>query len=197
LFISPALAGELADALILVDPVPVTFDDTSNDDSFTNQQTDSSSEINSNSAKSSSETVVTSPLDGFQSPIRHPTVSPPSPDTEGGLLARRQLYFEFNSDKLTEKYQSIALSHAKFISKTKGLKMKLIGNCDERGSREYNIALGLRRAESVMQFMVLNGAKSVDIETQSLGSEKPKAEGHNEESWALNRRVDIIYGDEE
>ena len=72
-------------------------------------------------------------------------------------------------------------------------KVTLQGHTDERGTREYNIALGQKRADAVKKLMVLLGANEIQIETVSFGKEKPKSEGHDEGAWALNRRVEIIY----
>ena len=74
-----------------------------------------------------------------------------------------------------------------------GANVVIEGNCDERGSREYNLALGQRRADGVRKMMVLLGASTQQIETISFGEEKPKAAGHDESSWSQNRRSDIVY----
>jgi peptidoglycan-associated lipoprotein len=71
--------------------------------------------------------------------------------------------------------------------------VRIVGNCDERGSREYNLALGQRRADSVKKAMTLLGVPPKQIQTVSFGAEKPKAPGHDEEAWAENRRSDIVY----
>ena len=84
-------------------------------------------------------------------------------------------------------------AHAKFLHEHKELRVRVEGNCDERGSREYNLALGQRRADSIKRAMTLLGVPPRQIETVSFGSEKPKAVGSNEEAWAENRRSDIVY----
>jgi peptidoglycan-associated lipoprotein len=84
-------------------------------------------------------------------------------------------------------------THAKFLLENKDLRVRVEGNCDERGSREYNLALGQRRADSVKRAMTLLGVPTSRIETVSFGAEKPRAPGSNEEAWAENRRSDIVY----
>jgi len=121
----------------------------------------------------------------------------PNPDSQGGLLARRALYYEFDAANLSDEYKAIVIAHAKYLAKNEKARVKLRGNCDERGSREYNISLGSKRAESVKQLMIANGASAKQIETESFGKEKPMALGHDEQAWAKNRRVDILYGEEE
>ena len=84
-------------------------------------------------------------------------------------------------------------AHAGFLAKHGKSKLTLQGNCDERSSREYNLALGQRRADGVKNLMTLSGASGEQIEVVSYGKEKPVANGHDEESWSKNRRVDIVY----
>ncbi len=84
-------------------------------------------------------------------------------------------------------------AHAKYLSANRSAKVTLQGHTDERGSREYNIALGQKRADAVKRAMTLMGVQDVVIETVSYGKEKPKREGHDEAAWAENRRVDIVY----
>jgi peptidoglycan-associated lipoprotein len=84
-------------------------------------------------------------------------------------------------------------AHAKFLTEHADIKIAVQGNCDERGSREYNLALGQRRADSVKRAMVLLGVTEKQIESVSFGAEKPVAFGQDEESWAKNRRSDMVY----
>jgi peptidoglycan-associated lipoprotein len=121
----------------------------------------------------------------------------PNPDSQGGLLARRAVYYEFDAANLSDDAKALVIAHAKFLAKTPNAHIKLRGNCDERGSREYNISLGSKRSESVKQLMIANGASAKQIDTESFGKEKPMALGHDEQSWSKNRRVDIVYGDTE
>jgi peptidoglycan-associated lipoprotein len=111
------------------------------------------------------------------------------------LLKIRSFYYEFDSYSLDSKYNEIINAHAKFILKN-NLSVAINGNCDSRGSREYNIALGDKRANSVKDLLILYGVNKNNVETISFGSEKPLSYGENEESWSKNRRSDIVYPDE-
>ena len=109
------------------------------------------------------------------------------------LLSKRSIYYEYNRYEIQEEYVPIIESHAKLLMAHTDLKMIVQGNCDDRGSREYNLALGQRRSDSVRRAMVLLGVNEKQIETVSFGAEKPVAFGQDEESWAKNRRSDIVY----
>ena len=109
------------------------------------------------------------------------------------VLSKRSVYFEYDSFVVEDKYKPQIEAHARYLSGNKTVRITLQGNTDERGSREYNIALGQKRAEAVKRVLVLMGAQDVVIETVSYGKEKPKREGHDEAAWAENRRVDIVY----
>ncbi len=109
------------------------------------------------------------------------------------ILSKRSIYFEFDSFVVEDKYKAQIEAHARYLSGNKTAKVTLQGNTDERGSREYNIALGQKRADAVKRAMTLMGVQDVVIETVSFGKEKPRRDGHDEASWAENRRVDIVY----
>ncbi len=108
-------------------------------------------------------------------------------------LSKRSIYYEYNRYEIQEEYVPIIEAHAKLLMAHTDLRIAVQGNCDDRGSREYNLALGQRRADSVRRAMVLLGVKEKQIETVSFGAEKPVAFGQDEESWAKNRRSDIVY----
>jgi peptidoglycan-associated lipoprotein len=108
-------------------------------------------------------------------------------------LSKRSIYFDLDSNLIKQDYRSVVEAHGKFLAKKPGVKIVVRGNTDERGSREYNVALGQRRADAVKQALATYGIASDQIETVSFGSEKPVAEGHSEEAWAKNRRADIAY----
>ena len=120
-----------------------------------------------------------------------PTVNPLVDPTN--ILSKRSIYFEFDEYAVSDKYKSMVLSHARYLRDNSNLNIRIQGNTDERGSREYNLALGQRRADSVKKVMTLAGTEDSQIESVSYGEEKPRAAGHNEASWAENRRVDIRY----
>ena len=92
--------------------------------------------------------------------------------------------------------EPIVEAHAKYLQANRSARAILQGNTDERGTREYNIALGQKRADAVKNMMLLLGATEIQIETVSFGKEKPRREGHDEASWAENRRVDIVHAGE-
>lgn len=109
------------------------------------------------------------------------------------LLAKRSVYYALDSSVVQDADKPIVEAHAKYLSERPDRKTRLEGNCDERGSNEYNLALGQRRADGVMKMLELGGARAGQIESVSYGEEKPKSNAHNEEAWAQNRRTDLIY----
>ncbi len=109
------------------------------------------------------------------------------------VLSKRSVYFDFDSDAVKDEYRGLIEAHARYLQQNRNARITLQGNTDERGSREYNIALGQRRADAVRQLMRVLGAPEAQIETVSFGEEKPKNPGHDESSWAENRRADIVY----
>ena len=112
------------------------------------------------------------------------------------LSQKRSIYFDYDQFVIKDEYRPIVEAHAKYLQGNRTLRITLQGNTDERGTREYNIALGQKRADAVKKLMVLLGAQEAQIETVSFGKEKPRREGHDEASWAENRRVDIVYAGE-
>jgi peptidoglycan-associated lipoprotein len=109
------------------------------------------------------------------------------------ILSKRSIFFDFDSNLVKDEFKPIVAAHARYLQQNRGAKMRIEGNADERGSREYNLALGQRRSDTVRQMMTLLGANGGQIETVSFGEEKPRRTGHDEESWAENRRADIVY----
>ncbi|EYS91254.1 membrane protein [Cupriavidus sp. SK-4] len=108
-------------------------------------------------------------------------------------LAKRSVYFDFDSYSVKSDYQGMLGEHAKYLGSNKGRKILIQGNTDERGTSEYNLALGQKRAEAVRRSLASMGVPDTQMEAVSLGKEKPKAAGHDEASWAENRRADINY----
>ena len=109
------------------------------------------------------------------------------------ILSKRTVYFDFDSYAVKDDYKPLIEAHGRYLQANRGTRMTVQGNADERGSREYNIALGQRRADAVKRMMQLYGATETQIETVSFGKEKPKNPGHDEAAWAENRRDDIVY----
>jgi peptidoglycan-associated lipoprotein len=110
-----------------------------------------------------------------------------------GKPAEFSIYFEYNQAILELEFENTVVMHAEYLKANPDLTVEIQGNCDERGSREYNIALGERRAYAVKRALELLGVRRERMRTVSFGAEKPIAFGHDEESWRLNRRADIIY----
>jgi peptidoglycan-associated lipoprotein len=109
------------------------------------------------------------------------------------LLAKRSTYYPFDVSAVQDADKPIVQAHAKYLSEHPDRTVRLEGNCDERGSNEYNLGLGNRRANGVKQMLLLGGAKASQIETVSYGEEKPRCSDHNEACWKQNRRTDIRY----
>jgi len=103
------------------------------------------------------------------------------------------VYFDLDSNVVKDEFKPLVSAHARYLQQNRGARMTIQGNADERGSREYNLALGQRRADAVRQALQVLGAQNAQIETVSFGEEKPKMTGHDEASWAENRRADIVY----
>ncbi len=116
-----------------------------------------------------------------------------SPGPQAGLLARRVIFFDFDSSEIRGEGTDIVAAHAKYLSSNPALRVRLEGHTDERGSREYNIGLGERRGQSVRRALLLQGAGDPQLSTVSYGEERPAAAGSDESAWAQNRRVEIVY----
>jgi peptidoglycan-associated lipoprotein len=111
-------------------------------------------------------------------------------------LSKRSVYFDFDSDAIKAEYVPLVEAHAGFLRQYKNAKMLIQGNADERGSREYNLGLGQRRADALKKRLVLLGAQESQIESVSLGEEKPVCTDATEECYAKNRRGDMLYAGE-
>jgi peptidoglycan-associated lipoprotein len=109
-------------------------------------------------------------------------------------LTKRSIYFDLDSDSVTESSKPVVQAHARYMVANPSVRATIQGNTDERGSREYNLALGQRRAEAVKKLLNVLGVNNPQMEAVSFGEEKPRAQGHDETAWAENRRVDIQYG---
>jgi len=114
-------------------------------------------------------------------------------DDPASPLANRTIYFDFDSATIKDEDKAMIEAHAKYLATHSSASITLEGNADERGTREYNAALGERRANVVREMMTLLGASGQQIRTVSYGEERPAAPGHDEAAWRLNRRVDIVY----
>ena len=148
---------------------------------------DESTVTSSGSGSSSSGSATTAAAGSSSGWAGHPL------DNPDGLLAKRTVYFDFDESVILDQDRPILDAHAQYLSQNPSAAVALEGHTDERGTREYNLALGDRRATNVRQYMSLLGASGQQLRTVSYGEERPAAMGHNEEAWALNRRVEIIY----
>ena len=114
-------------------------------------------------------------------------------DPNSSIYKNRSVYFDFDKYTVKPEFDALVADHGKFLAANPNVAIKVEGNTDDRGGAEYNLALGQKRAEAVRKSMTALGVAEGQIEAVSLGKEKPKAEGHNEEAWAQNRRADIVY----
>jgi len=117
-----------------------------------------------------------------------------APSDTSGLLSKKVVYFDFDSSAVHDEDRAVIQAHADWLVQHPAVKVTLEGHTDERGSREYNIGLGERRANAVQEMMKLMGVPAQQIGTVSYGEERPAATGHDESAWHLNRRVEIVYG---
>jgi len=108
-------------------------------------------------------------------------------------LSQRVIYFAYDSDEVAEQDRELIAAHAAFLSANPDVKVSVEGHTDERGAREYNIALGERRAQAVRRMLEFQGVSPQQITTVSYGEEKPAVEGHDESAWSMNRRVELVY----
>ena len=111
-----------------------------------------------------------------------------------GPLARKVIYFDFDKSEIKPEFADLVAAHARNMTSHPNAKMKLEGNTDERGTREYNIGLGERRAQAVRRALMLQGVAESQLKTVSFGAERPAVEGDDEAAWAQNRRVELVYG---
>ena len=111
-------------------------------------------------------------------------------------LSKRMVYFDLDSYVVKDEFQSTLAAHSKFLAANAKMKMLIQGNSDERGSREYNLALAQKRADAVKKSLALMGAKDDQMEAVSLGEEKPVCTDQNEECWSKNRRGEMLYNGE-
>jgi peptidoglycan-associated lipoprotein len=117
------------------------------------------------------------------------------PKSPNDMLSKRSIYYDYGKFEIKDEYRSIIEVHAKYLRENPGSKMLIEGNADERGSREYNVGLGQRRSDSLKKTLLLLGAQESQIESVSLGEEKPLCTHHAEDCWWKNRRGDIRYTD--
>ena len=153
--------------------------------------------VESRDTSSTKSTVQTPSTQGVQStPIVGSTLKTDSLRDPNNILSKRIIYFDYDQDSLKSEFANIVQAHAKFLTENRGRKIRLEGHADERGSREYNMALGQRRADAVRKAAGVMGVSSDRMETISFGEDKPRSNGRDESAWAENRRVEIVYDGE-
>jgi peptidoglycan-associated lipoprotein len=128
-----------------------------------------------------------------QRDVKPGTIDTNQANAAGPANVAKVIYFDYDSYAIKPEFQSAVDAHAKFLIANKGRKVAIEGHTDERGGREYNLALGQKRAETVRRALVLLGATDAQIEAVSFGKEKPASPGSDEASWAQNRRAEISY----
>jgi peptidoglycan-associated lipoprotein len=112
------------------------------------------------------------------------------------ILSKRSLYYDYDKYDVKDEYKPLLQAHARYLAQNRSAKMLIQGNCDERGSREYNIALGQKRSDGVKKMLLLMGAQETQLESVSLGEEKPRCTEATEACYGQNRRSDMLYGGE-
>lgn len=120
------------------------------------------------------------------------TAPAPAP-TAQALPSDRSIYFDFDKSVIKNQYMPVVQENGQYLVNNSSTRITIQGNCDERGSREYNLGLGQRRADSEKRALMALGASASNIETVSFGKEKPRCTEHNESCWSQNRRSDIVY----
>jgi peptidoglycan-associated lipoprotein len=114
-------------------------------------------------------------------------------DDPASPLSVRILYFDYDSSDILPAYREVLEAHANYLVQNPNITISLEGHADERGSREYNLALGEKRSQSAKRHMMVFSPSSSQIRSTSYGEERPVVDGHDDESWSQNRRVEIIY----
>jgi peptidoglycan-associated lipoprotein len=132
------------------------------------------------------------PMAQTQAPQTSGKYGPQDLDTDA-CLRQRVVYFDFDKEEIKPEFQQIMQCHAKYLQDRPMAQIRLEGNADERGTREYNLGLGERRGNAVSSALQSNGGSASQINVISYGKEKPVCREHNEDCWSKNRRVEIVY----
>jgi peptidoglycan-associated lipoprotein len=114
-------------------------------------------------------------------------------DPKSAISTQRSVYFDFDNFSVKPEFAKTLEMHGKYLASNPKVGIRVEGNADERGSAEYNLALGQKRADAVVRALKVYGVRDSQMESISFGREKPKAMGHEEAAWAQNRRVDLAY----
>ncbi|MFK7967027.1 MAG: peptidoglycan-associated lipoprotein Pal [Burkholderiaceae bacterium] len=146
-----------------------------------------SSGVDTRSVDSTAQDRQVAPIVAEEQPVVDPLDDPDS------LLAQRSIFFDYDSFSIDDQYRPIVEAHARYLVENPGRTVVLQGNTDERGSREYNLALGQKRAEAVRRAMAVLGVNEAQVEAISFGEERPRSVSQTEDAYAENRRADMVY----
>lgn len=153
----------------------------------------SSTPIDNTASSPQTSATTVAPLDVTPKSAPASQTVPAYLDPSSPIYQKRSVYFDFDVFTIKPQFNAVVEQHAAYLKAHPELQVRLEGNADERGGREYNLSLGQKRSESVKRALTTLGAGAGQQEAVSFGEEKPKATGHDESSWAENRRVDIVY----
>lgn len=142
------------------------------------------------SAADSSDVDITALEEDCKDPCAFPRGALEDPES---ILSARLVFFDFDSAEIKSEYQELLLAHAQYLLSYPDTRIRLEGHTDERGSREYNLALGEARSKSVRRLLLLQGVVDSNINVVSFGEELPMDLGHDEDAWKQNRRVELVY----
>lgn len=129
-------------------------------------------------------------------PVTQPAIAGSPLKDPKNILSQRTVYFEYDSNVVKDEFRALLQAHAKYLVENRDARVSIEGHTDERGSREYNLALGQRRAEAVKRVLTVLGVPEARVETVSFGEEKPEAAGGSEQAWSKNRRGVLRYAGE-
>ena len=176
----------MAGFLVACAPAPVKDEAASSDDAAAQgQQTDDSAQVGGldGSGMAGGSALAGAPVSYDRAAI----------NDANSVLAERTIYFDFDSDQISQEFMDLIAHHGKYLAANPDMSLRLEGHADERGTREYNVALGNRRAQAVRRLILFQGANAGQLSVISYGEEKPVALGHDEEAWRLNRRTELVY----
>ncbi len=142
------------------------------------------------------EAAVTRPTGGYSAGtggVQQESYADRPWDDPASPLYRKVIYFDYDSSEIRSEFVPLLQTHAGYLASHSGTRLTLEGSTDERGTREYNLALGDERAQTVQRFMLAEGVRADQLTTLSFGEEKPVASGHSESAWSQNRRVELAY----
>lgn len=149
--------------------------------------------LSSEAAPVTSQAPTTAPSAAASNSVAPVTTAGDALDAAGPTAAERIVYFDYDSTVIRPEFRTLLDAHARYLVRHTDRRLRVGGHSDERGGREYNLALGQERAEAVRRALQLLGVSAAQVEAVSFGEEKPVAEGHDEESWAKNRRAELAY----